>query len=185
LLAGEERHWRALAERVVDARTRAEIQTTSQLLSALGMAGPGRRGRGIHPATRVFQALRMAVNDELGALAEVIPAAVDALHPGGRLCVISFHSLEDRLVKRAFLRAAGRGGDEAGGADELWRPTLAAGRALDPRMHGGFAVVEPGEPPGPVAVARVVTKRPLEADADEVTRNPRSRTAKARFLDKL
>eukprot|EP00242_Pyramimonas_sp_CCMP2087_P006809 CAMPEP_0198219680 /NCGR_PEP_ID=MMETSP1445-20131203/75657_1 /TAXON_ID=36898 /ORGANISM="Pyramimonas sp., Strain CCMP2087" /LENGTH=423 /DNA_ID=CAMNT_0043897189 /DNA_START=151 /DNA_END=1419 /DNA_ORIENTATION=+ len=104
---GEEVHWKGIAQRIVERRP---IHTTSELVRAIG----GKRGGGgkgkkkpIHPATRTFQAIRIAVNDELGAIEQVIPAAIACLKPGGRLAVISFHSLEDRLVKQAFREAAG------------------------------------------------------------------------------
>jgi 16S rRNA (cytosine1402-N4)-methyltransferase len=102
---GEERHSRRIARAIVEQRQRAPLQRTRQLADIVAGAMPAaaRHGR-IHPATRTFQALRMVVNDELGELERGLAAAVECLRPGGRLCVISFHSLEDRIVKH-FLRA--------------------------------------------------------------------------------
>ncbi|MGC6488348.1 MAG: 16S rRNA (cytosine(1402)-N(4))-methyltransferase RsmH [Planctomycetota bacterium] len=101
---GEERHSRRIARRIVGERRRRRITRTGQLaeLVVSAMPAPARKGR-IHAATRTFQAIRMAVNDELGALERGMQAAFDCLRPGGRLAVISFHSVEDRVVKR-FLR---------------------------------------------------------------------------------
>lgn len=101
---GEERHSRRIARRIVEERRRRPITRTGQLadLVVSAMPAPARKGR-IHAATRTFQAVRMAVNDELGALERGMRAAVDCLRPGGRLAVISFHSVEDRVVKR-FVR---------------------------------------------------------------------------------
>jgi 16S rRNA (cytosine1402-N4)-methyltransferase len=110
----------------------------------------------LHPATRTFQALRIAVNGELDALRSVLPAAVAVLKPGGRLAVISFHSLEDRLVKDYF-RAQARG------TDDLSQP---------------YPV--PFEP-----ALKQVTRKPLMATPDEVARNPRARSAKLRIAEKL
>lgn len=104
---GEEPRSRRLARVVVRRRERRPFQTTGDLVAAVEEALGPRRGR-THPATRVFQALRIAVNDELGALEAALPQAVELLAPGGRLVVISFHSLEDRIVKQ-FLRAAAAG----------------------------------------------------------------------------
>lgn len=102
---GEERWAGRIARAVVRTRVGTPIATTTQLSDLILRAVPKRyHGRGIHPATRVFQALRVAVNDELGALEEGLDAAAGRLKPGGRLCVISFHSLEDRRVKHGFRR---------------------------------------------------------------------------------
>jgi 16S rRNA (cytosine1402-N4)-methyltransferase len=111
---GEERKSRRIARFIVEARQRQPLSTTAHLaalvLRALG--GPPRRG-GIHPATRTFQALRIAVNRELAHLEAALPQAVELLRPGGRLAVISFHSLEDRIVKTFFRAESGYGGSEA------------------------------------------------------------------------
>ncbi len=98
---GEERFSRRIARRVVRERQRTPIETTRQLAALVARSYPPGRHR-IHPATRTFQALRLAVNDEQEALREGLASAVSALRPGGRVCVIAFHSLEDRLVKHAL-----------------------------------------------------------------------------------
>jgi len=100
---GEERLAKTMASAIIEARRAATLATTSDLVDVLAkvMPGPGRR----HPATKVFQALRIYVNDELGALEVGLPAAVDLLAPGGRIFVVSYHSLEDRIVKERFRRA--------------------------------------------------------------------------------
>jgi 16S rRNA (cytosine1402-N4)-methyltransferase len=99
---GEERFSRRIARRIVESRQRAPLETTLQLAELVRRCVPRSRGHGIDPATRVFQALRIAVNDELGALERLLAALPYCLKPGGRAVLISFHSLEDRLVKRAF-----------------------------------------------------------------------------------
>jgi 16S rRNA (cytosine1402-N4)-methyltransferase len=109
---GEERYARPIARAIVRARPRTPIKTTAALRELIEHATPVRCRFGrIHPATRVFQALRIAVNDELEALAEALPKAFDCLNEDGRLAVISFHSLEDRIVKRFFVsqKESGRG----------------------------------------------------------------------------
>lgn len=98
---GEERASRRIAKLIVAQRKRAPLTTTTELADLVAQALGGKRGK-IHPATRTFQALRIAVNGELDVLTTVIPAALDLLAPGGRLVIISFHSLEDRIVKHAF-----------------------------------------------------------------------------------
>ncbi|MBI4596836.1 MAG: 16S rRNA (cytosine(1402)-N(4))-methyltransferase RsmH [Candidatus Omnitrophica bacterium] len=110
---GEERFARPIARRIVEARRAQPFTTTMQLAEMIRQAVPPRARYGrLHPATRVFQALRMAVNDELGALEALLADLPGLLAPGGRAVVLTFHSLEDRLVKRAFL---------AGSAQGLWR----------------------------------------------------------------
>jgi 16S rRNA (cytosine1402-N4)-methyltransferase len=103
---GEERHSRRIARGISEAREKAPIETTKQLAEIIKRAYPGGHARGIHPARRTFQALRIYVNDELGALEAGLKAAANVLNPDGRLAVISFHSLEDRIVKH-FLRDSG------------------------------------------------------------------------------
>lgn len=99
---GEERHSRRIARKIVETRQKTPIATTGQLADLVRSCVPRSRGHSIDPATRVFQALRIAVNDELGALERFLVVLPECLKPGGRAAVISFHSLEDRLVKRAF-----------------------------------------------------------------------------------
>ena len=109
---GEERFSGRIANAIMRARAKVPIQTTGALKRVIEQATPIRYHFGrIHPATRVFQALRIIVNDELNALEEALPKAISALKPGGRIAVITFHSLEDRIVKRFFLaeKAGGRG----------------------------------------------------------------------------
>jgi len=163
---GEERAWRAIAKKIVAARASEPILTTKQLAAVIGGGRQQRSkggGRGIHPATRTFQALRIAVNDELRVLTEALPAAIDCLAPGGRLAVISFHSLEDRLVKRAFLAAAGRPQD------------------AEPIPFN----VDPRTVPPPPVHGRIITRRPLSPGNEEQKDNPRSRSAKLRIFEKL
>jgi 16S rRNA (cytosine1402-N4)-methyltransferase len=106
---GEERWARRIARRIVKSRKRSEIATTTELANIIRSAVPSRRQR-IHPATRVFQALRIYVNHELDSLERGLISAIEILKPGGRICVISFHSLEDRLVKWTFRdHTAGKG----------------------------------------------------------------------------
>ena len=175
--AGEERGARALAARIVAARAVAPIATTGDLLAALGLAGWKKKKGTIHPATRTFQALRIGANDELGALAAALPAALAALAPGGRLAIISFHSLEDRAVKRAFLRAAGKGGEEEDGA------SFSGGGRWERAAAASGAGLRRGPPPPPTV--RILTRRPLTASPEEVVVNPRSRSAKLRVVEKL
>lgn len=105
---GEEHASRRIARFIVDQRRKAPFERTGELAEVVARALGGRRGK-IHPATRTFQALRIAVNDELGVLEQALPAAAKLLAIGGRLAVITFHSLEDRIVKLFFRRAAARG----------------------------------------------------------------------------
>ena len=161
---GEEKHWRLLARRICDARGVAPIETTRQLVDALGRIPGVKKGRsgGIHPATRTFQGIRIAVNEELAVVEEAIPAAVDALAPGGRLAIITFHSLEDKLVKRAFRTFAG----------------------IAPASDRPLSAWEP-QPEAPPKIVKLVTRKPIVADDDEVGANARSRSAKLRVCEKL
>jgi 16S rRNA (cytosine1402-N4)-methyltransferase len=154
-LLGEERHSRGVARAIVKARASAPILTTLALAAIVGRVVHSRPGD-IHPATRTFQALRIFVNDELGELVAALEAAERILKPGGRLVAVSFHSLEDRIVK-LFLagRAETRGGSRH--APELKRP------------QPTFAVL---------------TKRPVVADTQELARNPRARSAKLRAAER-
>jgi 16S rRNA (cytosine1402-N4)-methyltransferase len=102
---GEERFSRRVARKIVEVRQKAPIVTTAQLADLVKSCVPRSKGHNIHPATRVFQALRIAVNDELGALERFLTAAPECLRAGGKLAVISFHSLEDRIVKQAFRKS--------------------------------------------------------------------------------
>jgi len=152
---GEESQSRRIARYLVMHRPFA---TTAQLADVVEKAVGGRRGSRIHPATRTFQALRIVVNQELRQLEEALPQALRLLKPGGRLAVISFHSLEDRIVKQ-------------------WLQNEARTYVPDPtRLHGGFE-----QQP----TLRLLTKKPATAGEDEVSRNPRSRSAKLRVAEKL
>jgi 16S rRNA (cytosine1402-N4)-methyltransferase len=152
---GEERHAGRIARAIVDARGREPIGRTGQLADVIRRAVRGRDG-GKHPATRSFQAIRMHVNDELGELSRGLDAALDVLAPGGRLAVISFHSLEDRMVKQ-FMRQQAQ-------PDPAWA-RLPVPPPFDPAL-------------------RLVGKKVRAAD-EEVTRNPRARSAILRVAERL
>jgi 16S rRNA (cytosine1402-N4)-methyltransferase len=143
---GEEPRWRAAAKAIAQARAKKRLKTTTDLTEALKhvLTWGGRRGKKIHPMTLIFQALRIYVNDELKVLEKMLPKGIDALSPGGRFGVLTFHSLEDRIVKHTFRR---------------------------------FAAEE--------KAVKILTKKPLVADREETRRNPRSRSAKLRFIEKL
>ena len=148
---GEERAARRIARTVVAARAKEPIETTGQLAGIVSHSLPRARPGQIHPATRTFQALRIAVNDELGQLVAALAAAESILGPGGRLAVITFHSLEDRIVKRYFRIASGREGQ---GSRHAPRPEAPPPRYRDPRN--------------------------VKAGAAETARNPRARSARLR-----
>jgi 16S rRNA (cytosine1402-N4)-methyltransferase len=137
---GEERRSRRIARAIVRARP---IETTAELAQVISAVAPAMKGDKIHPATRTFQALRIRVNDEMGEIRSLLKSAPSLLKPGGRLVLISFHSLEDRQVKDAF-REAGRD-----------------------------------------KVLEVLTKKPVVASEQEQLRNPRSRSAKLRAVEKV
>ena len=156
---GEERYARQIARAIARRRRREPIARTGELVEVIKTAipTPARFGDG-HPAKRVFQALRIAVNDELGQLEEALPAAIGLLRPRGRIAVISFHSLEDRIVKRLF-RAEARGC----------------------QCPPDFPVCTCGRDP----VLRVLTSRAVRPDAREVALNPRSQSARLRVAEKV
>jgi 16S rRNA (cytosine1402-N4)-methyltransferase len=153
---GEERWARRIARSIV---RRRPFTTTDGLASAVGGAIPRRAWpRGIHPATRTFQALRIATNRELEALEQALPDAVGTLRGGGRLCVITFHSLEDRIVKHLYLRLS-RG-----------------------------CICPPGSPTctcGGRRIVRVLTRKPQTPSIQELKANPRARSAKLRVAERL
>jgi 16S rRNA (cytosine1402-N4)-methyltransferase len=152
---GEERHARAIARAIVKARAEHAIASTRSLAELVARVVPT-HGVGVHPATRTFQALRIFVNDELGELARGLVAAERVLKPSGRLVVIAFHSLEDRIVK-TFLAERSRAP-----ASSRHRP-LAASAA---------------------PTFRVLTRRPETPDEAEITANPRARSAKLRAAER-
>jgi 16S rRNA (cytosine1402-N4)-methyltransferase len=156
---GEERYARQIARAIVRRRAEQPYERTGELSDTIkqSIPTPARFGDG-HPAKRVFQALRIAVNDELGAIEAALPAAVRMLRPGGRIAVISFHSLEDRLVKR-FLREQARG------------------CTCPPE----FPICTCGNEP----VLRELTRKPVRAGARELELNPRAASAKLRAAVKV
>ncbi|QYO65920.1 16S rRNA (cytosine(1402)-N(4))-methyltransferase RsmH [Leptolyngbya sp. 7M] len=156
---GEERASRKIARRIVAEREAGRpIKTTFELKRIVESCVRVGRKDAIHPATRTFQALRIAVNDELGALSEFIESSVELLNRGGRLVIISFHSLEDRIVKRAFQKLSGK-------------------CLCPPKMPKCLC--------GAVTKVRVITKKPIVPGEGELNKNPRARSAKLRAIEKI
>ncbi len=156
---GEERYAGQISCAIVRKREEKEIETTLELVEIIRSAMPAAALREKqHPAKRCFQALRIAVNDELAAAEEALRQAVSRLNPGGRLCVISFHSLEDRIVKTVFAECA-------------------KGCTCPP----DFPVCVCGKKP----LLRLVNKKPILPGEEELERNPRARSAKLRVAEKL
>jgi 16S rRNA (cytosine1402-N4)-methyltransferase len=151
---GEERYAAPIARAIVRRRTERPFTRTGDLVDVIKLAipTPARFGEG-HPARRVFQALRIAVNDELGQLEAALPAALEMLRPGGRLAVISFHSLEDRIVKRFFAEQA-------------------KGCTCPPE----FPICVCGQEP----TLRLLSRKPVRPSADETEHNPRATSARLR-----
>jgi 16S rRNA (cytosine1402-N4)-methyltransferase len=156
---GEERHSRKIARRIVEQRGKKPLSTTKELEELVWLSYPPQERRGrLHPATRTFQALRIAVNDELAALEPALRAAAARLRRGGRIVVLSYHSLEDRIVKRTFEFLAGK-------------------CQCPPELHGCAC--------GARTIGRVLTRKPLEPSAEEIERNPRARSARLRAVEHL
>ena len=156
---GEERYAPAIAKRICQHREQKPIETTLELADIIRSAMPASALREKqHPAKRSFQAIRIAVNGELDALPPMLSGAIDHLNPGGRLAVITFHSLEDRIVKRAFQDAA-------------------KGCTCPPE----FPVCVCGKKPD----VRKVTRKPIAPGERELEENPRARSAKLRVIEKI
>jgi 16S rRNA (cytosine1402-N4)-methyltransferase len=156
---GEERHSRRIARRIVERREQGTpITTTNELADLVRLAAGGHKRNQIHPATRTFQALRIAVNSELEGLGDFVETAVDLLKPGGRFVGISFHSLEDRILKRELRRLSGH-------------------CECPPRLPVCECSAR--------KVVEVLTRRPIAPGAREVDQNPRARSAKLRAAQKL
>ncbi|MEZ5314957.1 MAG: 16S rRNA (cytosine(1402)-N(4))-methyltransferase RsmH [Chlamydiales bacterium] len=141
---GEEPRWRMAARAIVKARNKKPIKTTTDLVEVLKNTITRRKGKKIHPMTLVFQALRIYVNDELKGLTQVLPKGIESLVSKGRLGVLAFHSLEDRIVKHLF---------------------------RDYALEKGMV--------------KVLTKKPIVTGSEEIKNNPRSRSAKLRFIEKI
>ena len=153
---GDEPRAGQIAARIAALRARHPFETTFDLAAAVSSVAPRTSGR--HPATRVFQSLRIAVNDELGALREALESIPASLAPGGRLAVITFHSLEDRIVKHFFRERS---------QEWIDRPEWP-----EPRRN-------------PQRIFRLLTPHPMDAGTEEIANNPRARSAKLRVVEKL
>jgi len=156
---GEERWAKRIAEFIVRERQTQRITSTQQLVDIIKSAIPASaRREGPHPAKRTFQALRIAVNDELGILEKTITDGVDLLKPQGRICIITFHSLEDRIVKTMF--------------NKLEKPCT-----CPPRIPQCIC--------GQVPKIKVISRKPVTASPEELEKNPRARSAKLRVAERL
>lgn len=154
---GEERHAKGIAQRVVEERKVNRFESTSQFTALVEKfyRGKTKPGKKISPATKVYQALRIEVNDELGSIRDFLNQIIPLLMPQARICIISFHSLEDRLIKQFF-------------KDNSLK-----------LKHNKYATEE-----NPVGALTVITSRPIEPSAEEIAVNPRSRSAKLRIAEK-
>lgn len=156
---GEEKFAKSIARRVEKVRQQTPIETTGQLVDLIKEAIPAKaRRKGGHPAKKTFQAIRIAVNDELGALEESLEQALDLLDPGGRISVITFQSLEDRLVKVMFKQKTNL-----------------------PELPPGLPVI----PDSQKVEYKLITRKPIVPSEDEITHNNRAHSAKLRIIEKL
>jgi len=153
---GEERYAKNIAHRICKERKSREIRTTGQLVKLIKQSVPFNKAK--HPATRVFQALRIAVNQELESLKKVLPQAIKILEPGGRLAVISFHSLEDRIVKKFFVRES---------KNCICPPEFPVCRC------------------GHRSILKIITKKAIIPTEEEIRANPRARSARLRVAEKI
>lgn len=155
---GEERHTKRIVAAILSARSEGKITTTGELAKIVSEAVPRKfHKKGHHPATKTFQALRMALNDEMGELEGLLTVALDLLAPGGRVAIITFHSLEDRAVKQAFLQW-----ENPCTCPPNW-PVCVCGKT---------------------SLGKRLTRKPVCPDEEEIARNPRSRSAKLRVFEK-
>ncbi|KIL44788.1 16S rRNA (cytosine(1402)-N(4))-methyltransferase RsmH [Jeotgalibacillus soli] len=155
---GEEKFSKQIARKIEAAREKKPIETTGELVELIkeGIPAPARR-KGGHPAKRIFQAIRIAVNDELGVVEESLEQAIELIKPGGRISVITFHSLEDRICKTMFKKAA-----------------------QGPDLPPGLPFIPDEYKP----VLKLITRKPILANEDELEANNRSRSAKLRIVEK-
>ena len=154
---GEEKFSRVIARKIVEYRKQKEIETTEELVKIIESVIPYRKGEG-HPAKRTFQAIRIEVNDEIKPLYNTVMDSIDSLKPGGRLCILTFHSLEDRAVKNAFQDAAGK------------------------------CTCPPGLPYcacGAISKGKIITRKPMIPTDEEQNENSRSKSAKLRIFEKI
>jgi 16S rRNA (cytosine1402-N4)-methyltransferase len=154
---GEEKQWRRAAGLIVEEREKGPFQTTTQLADLFREKLHKGAKKGIHPATLIFQALRIVVNGELDVIEKVLPAVLKLMKPGGRIAIITFHSLEDRIIKNTF---------------RYWAEDKESSSGV-----GGIFIDK-------VPEGKLVNRKPIEASEEEITENPRSRSAKLRVFEK-
>ena len=156
---GEERFSRQIAKNICIERKKQEITTTKQLVDIIEKSIPAKfRSKDSHPAKRTFQAIRIEVNDEIKPLYQTVLNSIECLKPGGRLCIITFHSLEDRAVKNAYIDAEGK------------------------------CICPPGLPYcacGAIKKGKIITKKPILPTKEEMENNSRSKSAKLRIFEKI